>query len=539
MIFYSSFLVAMFTAIMLIPPFTYLYQKMGIVDIPSERKVHTTPIPRVGGIAIVIASIIPIAIWLKLELTILGVLLGIGILFVLGIVDDIKNLNYKSKFIFQISAIIIIFFSGFVEISNSHFYSNDFKLNALIFSLYFLFILGVTNAINLSDGLDGLAGGEALLSFSIIGLLAYESNNITILVIVLSVIGAIFGFLRFNTYPAKIFMGDTGSLYLGFVLGLLSVALTYGADNAYSKFLPILLVGLPLFDTLMVIIIRIIHKQSPFNADRNHLHHKLLDNGFKHYQSVIIIYSIQSVFVLSAYFLRYSIDINILIAFFVISLIAIIVGRISIVNMNQPAIISNNLLVRLSGTKEAIQSKSNLIFILLSCTIFIYAITSVVRAEIVNNDILIVLAAIIVITVIDGIYYKNKPCGWIERIAIHIMIVLNIYLSIYQRNDSVIQMLHISMLMLCVGLIALMIFTSSNKNFSGSPLDFLLIATAIAVPNLPQSPLSDSGIGITILQLIVLFYCVEYILFNVVKNWWTVRAAVIMIAGIPIIYSIT
>ena len=115
------------------------------------------------------------------------------------------------------------------------------------------------------------------------------------------------------------------------------------------------------------------------------------------------------------------------------------------------------------------------------------------------------------------------------------MIVLNIYLSINQRNDTVIQIFHISMLIFSVGLILLMVMSSQNKKFTGSPLDFLLIATSIVVPNLPQSPLSESGIGMTILQLIVLFYCVEYILFNVVKNWWAVRVAVIMIASIPII----
>ena len=538
MLFYTSFLVAMFTAIVLIPPLTFLYQKLGIVDIPSARKVHIVPIPRVGGVAIVIATIIPILVWLKLDLSILGILFGIGVLFLLGIADDVKNLNYKIKFVFQILAVSIIFISGFVEITKSHFYSEYFYVSAVIFATYFLFILGVTNAINLSDGLDGLAGGEALLSFSIIGLLAYESNNLTILVIVLAIIGAIFGFLRFNTYPARIFMGDTGSLFLGFILGLLSVALTYGADNAYAKLLPLLLVGLPLFDTLMVMLIRLINKQSPFNADRNHLHHKLLDNGYKHYQSVLLIYVIQSVFVLSAYFLRYSIEMDILISFLVISLLTTSIASISINNLKLPSNLSMKITSLIRGAQEFINKQSSVIFFILSFVVVIYSFVSIFGVENMNNDIIYILAGIIAVTVIGGLIKGNAPCGWIERIAIHIMIVLSIYLTINQNNDNFIYDFQFGLLIFCIGLIMLMAFGQKEKRFVGSPLDFLLIATAVSIPNLPNSPISNSGIGIIALKLIVLFYCVEFILFNIIKNWWIVRSTLVISAAIPIISNI-
>ena len=529
----------MFTAIVLIPPLTYVYKKLGIVDFPSSRKIHRTPIPRVGGVAIVIASIIPIAKWLNLDIPLYGVLVGMGLLFVLGIADDAKNLNYKIKFIVQIIAISIIFIFGFVDISKSYFFSDYIALNAVVLGFYFFFILGVTNAINLSDGLDGLAGGEALLSFSIIGLLAFESNNITVLIIVLAVIGAIFGFLRFNTYPARIFMGDTGSLFLGFVLGLLTIALTYGADNAYAKFLPLLLVGLPLFDTIMVIIIRLSHKQSPFNADRNHLHHKLLDNGFKHYQSVLVIYIIQSIFVVSAYFLRYSTESSILITFLAISIIVASIESASRLQLNMSKLITINITSLLDKLKIYVRKYTNIIFIILSGMILIYSISSAIIIDKVNNDIMLLLAGIILVMVAGGIINNNKACGWIERIAIHIMIVLSIYLTINLHNDSFIQVFHVGLLLTCIGLIITMFFGSNKKRFIGSPLDFLLIATAVAIPNLPNSPISESGIGVIVLKLIVLFYCVEYILFNIAKNWWIVRTAVIISASLPIIFSIS
>ncbi len=527
----------MFTAIVLIPPLTYMYTKLGIVDIPSSRKIHSSPIPRVGGVAIVIATIIPMIVWLDLNLALSSVLLGIGLLFVLGIVDDAKNLNYKIKFFIQIIAISVIFLFGFIDISKSHFFFEYDYLYVFLLLIYFLFILGVTNAINLSDGLDGLAGGEALLSFSIIGLLAYESNNMTVLIIVLAVIGSIFGFLRFNTYPAKIFMGDTGSLFLGFILALLSIALTYGADNAYAKLLPLLLVGLPLFDTLMVIFIRLSNKQSPFNADRNHLHHKLLDNGFQHYQSVLIIYIVQSIFVMSAYFLRYSIELNILLSFIVISFVATLIGNVSIQNINMSGQLSSTAASFISKVRVMIYDRSNVIFIFLSTTIFIYTISSAIIIESINNDILLLLFGLIAVMIISSIIGRNKPCSWIERIAIHIMIVLSIYLTIDLRHDSVINIFHISLLVLCIGLIILMLLDNNKKKFVGSPLDFLLIATAVAIPNLPNSPISESGIGIIVLKLIVLFYCVEYILFNIANNWWIVRLTIILGAAIPIVLT--
>jgi UDP-GlcNAc:undecaprenyl-phosphate GlcNAc-1-phosphate transferase len=146
-------------------------------------------------------------------------------------------------------------------------------------------IIGVTNAINLADGLDGLAGGISLLSFCCIGYLAYLEGDISVGLAALAFIGAIFGFLRFNTHPATIFMGDTGSQLLGFAAITLSLALTQ-RQTALSPLLPLILLGFPVLDTLTVMITRILRKRSPFSADRNHFHHNLLDLGFRHPESV-------------------------------------------------------------------------------------------------------------------------------------------------------------------------------------------------------------------------------------------------------------
>ena len=528
----------MFTAIVLIPPLTYVYNRFNLVDIPSPRKVHTTPIPRVGGIAIVIATMIPVIGWVHLDIPILGVLTAVAILFLLGIVDDAKNLSYKSKFVVQIVSISLIFFSTFIDVQSAQYVANELISSWILLIVYFIFILGVTNAINLADGLDGLAGGEALLAFSIIGLLAYEAGNTTVVLLVLAIVGSIFGFLRFNTYPAKIFMGDTGSLFLGFILGALSVSLTYGADNAYAKTLPLLLVGLPIFDTIMVMIIRILNKKSPFNADRNHLHHKLLDNGYKHYQSVLIIYLIQSVYIIAAYFMRYDTDLNVVLMFLLISSVAFLISMMHRKNKK----LDNDCDILPKGKfyiiEKYVTKNTNKLFLSLALLLFIYMITSLFKIQNFDTDILVLLGIIVLLGLFGMVIYRRKPCTWLERIAIHIMIVLSIYFGVQFESSTFFNMFHLGLLVVCLGLIAILFIGNSSKRFIGSPLDFLLIATAILIPNLPNSPVSDSGLSILIIELIVLFYCVEYILFNLRSNWWAIRATLVLSASVPIFINV-
>ena len=535
---YTSFLIAMFTAIILIPPLTFAYQKIGIVDLPSPRKVHTEPIPRVGGIAIIIATVIPIIFWTNLDIAMSGVLAGIALLFMLGILDDAKSLAYKIKFIMQMLAISIVFFSGFIDISLAYYYVNQWLVYTALLLIYFIFLLGVTNAINLADGLDGLAGGQALLSFSIIGLLAYEANNANVLVVVLAIIGAIFGFLRFNTYPAKIFMGDTGSLFLGFILGLLSIELTYSNDNAYSKALPLLLVGLPIFDTLMVMSVRLLNKKSPFNADRNHLHHKLLDRGFKHYQGVLIIYLIQSLYILAAYFMRYDSEINIIAVFLLISGFAAFIAYRPKLKKYSTSRLYAEASQMLEVLKIMVIKKTDLLFLFLSGSIFIYVVSSVILIKDFDLDISILLTGIAVISLSGLIFFTNKPCHWLERVAVHIMIMLIIYFSVDYQHKSHIDLMFNAVLLLCIGLILILFLAGSKNKFVGSPLDFLLIAVAIVIPNLPDSPLSGSNLNILMFELLVLFYCIEYVLFNILKRWWAIRTTLLLTALIPLTLNI-
>ena len=475
---------------------------------------------------------------MNIDKSLIGVLAGIALLFLLGVVDDVKNLHYQPKFVVQITAIALIFIFGFIDYTSSYYFEEEIFPVAILIAIYLLFILGVTNAINLADGLDGLAGGEALLSFSIVGLLAYEFSNVVILTIVLAVMGAVFGFLRFNTYPARIFMGDTGSLFLGFLLGLLSVALTYGEDNAYAKTLPLLLVGLPVFDTLMVIIVRIAKRQSPFTADRNHFHHRLLDNGLKHYQGVLVVYIIQGIYVLTAYFMRYQLDQHVIYAFIAISLVTLIIGSIPwrwLSSNRLLTILRDKIYLRVNNWAA---DRSRFLFIMLSMCLLSYALIASLVAGPVDKDIFLLLIAIGILGLLFLMVLKSKPCNWLERVAIHVMIVLSIYMGASYRSIDIefLNELQIVLIFICFFLVGILLL--GKQKFSGSPLDFLLVAVALIVPNLPGSPISDPNMSYLALKLMALFYCVEFVLFNLRERWWVVRVALVFCAGVPMATSL-
>ena len=273
----------MFLTIVLIPILTGLARKVKAIDIPDERKIHQHPMPRAGGAAMALGALIPILLWVPQSPFSRAILIGAGIVTVFGITDDIRNLGYKAKFAGQLVAALVVVFYGGVEIRDLGMLVRDYALlpHWVAIPLTVLVIVGVTNAINLSDGLDGLAGGISLLTFACIGYLAYLNGQILVTLLSIASVGAVFGFLRYNTYPASVFMGDAGSQLIGFLAVTLSLKLTQG-NTPLSPLLPLILLGFPILDTMTVMLERLAEKKSPFAPDKNHLHHKLIRLGFFH-----------------------------------------------------------------------------------------------------------------------------------------------------------------------------------------------------------------------------------------------------------------
>lgn len=296
----STFLIAFFATILLTPMVQSFATRRNIVDQPNERKVHKSPIPRLGGAAIYFGFLISVVVAVSLAyflnvhlkfLPILGLLISSTIIFILGVIDDVSGLKSTTKLAWQVIASIIVIFFG-VEIN---FISNPLNgilpLAAFIsIPLTLLWLTGVTNAINLIDGLDGLAAGVTAISASTLFFVALRTHEIGAAVILLALAGASLGFLRFNFFPAKIFLGDSGSYLLGFVLAVASIMGVFKTTLVVALILPVLILGVPIFDTIFAIGRRLSQGKSPFAADNKHIHHMLLRAGFSQREAVLSIY---------------------------------------------------------------------------------------------------------------------------------------------------------------------------------------------------------------------------------------------------------
>ena len=295
-----AFVVSLLIAYLMTPPVKDFASRVGAIDIPKdERRVHDHPIPRMGGIAIFLGFVISLLLFVNMSTQVMGLLVGAVIIAVMGAVDDIVNLRPMVKLAFQLLAAIVAVRSGLVfdVISNPNFFAEEttIEIGFLSVPLTILWIVGCTNAMNLIDGLDGLAVGVAAISSTsmlIVSLLVAEP---VVSVILAALTGACLGFMPYNMNPAKIFMGDVGSQLLGFVLATASIMGLFKMHAIFTFFVPMLSLALPLTDTVFAFCRRISHGQSPFHADRGHFHHRLLAMGLSQKQAVAVLYTISAV----------------------------------------------------------------------------------------------------------------------------------------------------------------------------------------------------------------------------------------------------
>lgn len=276
--------------------------KIGAVDIPdTTRHFHRKPTPRCGGVAIFTAFFTGVLLFCRpLEAETIGLLLGTLAIMLLGLWDDTVQLKPIVKLLGQIVCATIPILYG-VRIESITLFGGELNLGIFAVPATLFWIVFLTNAVNLIDGLDGLACGvSAISSVTLLICSIISSQTPSVILIIAILASACVGFLPFNMSPAKIFMGDSGALSLGFVLSVLSVMGVFKVDAIYSFLIPLLIFALPLFDTAMSFIRRILHKQSPFAADRKHLHHRLLDFGFRQKEVVAFLLSFSAVLGISA-----------------------------------------------------------------------------------------------------------------------------------------------------------------------------------------------------------------------------------------------
>ena len=282
-------------------PFTIkLAKKKGFLDVPKdERRVHKKPIPVGGGIAMVITVTLLMLYYLPINKSLVMTLIASLVIALSGLYDDKKDLSPKLKFLFQILAGVLLLLGGMkIEFLTNPFDSHDalFILNMLSIPVTIFWVCGITNTINLIDGLDGLASGVSMICAISMFFITYKMGRYDVSMVCALVAGACLGFLPFNFNPAKIFMGDTGALYLGFMLSYISISGFLKQAAILMIFVPVLILGVPVFDTAFAMVRRKLSGKSMVEADKGHLHHRLLKMGLNQRQTVVILYSISAIF---------------------------------------------------------------------------------------------------------------------------------------------------------------------------------------------------------------------------------------------------
>ena len=300
-----ALLVAMVVSFLMTPVVRSFAYKVGAIDVPRDsRRMHKVPTPRLGGLAIFSGFMISTLLFISMTPEMKSILLGAVVIVVLGVIDDSMALPAVLKFVVQIGAALIPTLHGVTirVFSNPNVFSDDlyWNLGSLSVPLTVLWIVAVTNSVNLIDGLDGLANGVSTISATTMLVIALLLGETDVSLVLAALVGACMGFMPYNLNPAKMFMGDTGATFLGYILATMSIQGLFKYYAVISFVVPFLILGLPIFDTAFAFFRRLAHGQSPMRADRGHIHHRLIDMGLNQKQAVATLYVISAILGLSA-----------------------------------------------------------------------------------------------------------------------------------------------------------------------------------------------------------------------------------------------
>ena len=518
MIFLSTLLLSVFITIALIPLFTRVAVRVHALDVPDARKAHSHPVPRCGGLAMALGAVGPIVFWAQASPALTAFLVGGAIVVAAGILDDFRGLGYQAKFMAQtVAAMFLVLYGGVVIRDLGNLLPDGMILPEWLATiLTVIFVVGVTNAINLSDGLDGLAGGICLLIFLFISCLAYLGGNMTVAIIGLSIAGTLLGFLRFNTYPALLFMGDTGSLLLGFSAAALSIMLTQG-QTPLSPLLPLILLGFPILDTLAVMAQRVSEGHSPFAADKKHFHHRLLRLGLFSTEAVFSIYVIQCLLILFAWFFRFHSEWLLLLSYGIFS--ATVVALFTVADREGWKLRRFDLVDRvIKGRLKIIREKRLAIrisFRALSLGLPVLFVFQGFIPKTVPSYLSLLSAIVAGLIALVWLYDR----GWLGRVfmpCLYIFIPLLVYcgeLDEVSWLTARLQTMHnFSYAALAFFAVATLKLTRRKGGFRITPMDFIVVVLALAVTVLPREILPEEEMKIIIPKILTLFFGFEVLI---------------------------
>lgn len=507
-------MLSLFITLVLIPILKEYAVRVECVDVPCERKVHSLPMPKVGGIAMAIGALIPVILWLPTDRFINSLLIGSGIIVIFGFIDDMRELGYKAKLTGQLAAALVVIFYGGLSIRcmGACLPEGTLLPTWMATPLTLLAIIGVTNAINLSDGLDGLAGGIAVLIFLCIAYLAFRAGSIPMALLAVSVIGAVFGFLRYNTYPAVIFMGDAGSQLLGFLAVCMSISLTQD-NQALSQFLPLIILGFPILDTLTVMIERLTKGHSPFKADKNHFHHKLMRLGLYHTEAVFTIYVLQSFLIVSAVVFRFHSEWFWLFFYSVFS--GMIISTFAILERRQWQLPRRDLIDQMiKGRLKFLKEQHILIKVSFRTIEFGLPLLLLVSCLLVQQipGYFASLAGLLAVTLVTLQFVWPPFAQTALRLSLYIVVPFLVYLvesAVRELPLGFNRLYHLTFGVMVMFVILTLKFTRRRKGFKTTPMDFLVLFIALLVPNIPDTRIQSLHMGMIAAQIIVFLFGFE------------------------------
>jgi UDP-GlcNAc:undecaprenyl-phosphate GlcNAc-1-phosphate transferase len=514
MLFLTTLLTSIILTIVVMPYFLELAVRLQALDKPGDRKIHESVMPRCGGMAMAIGASVPILLWLPKTYFVKGLLIGGLILMFFGLADDIKDLKPSTKLLGQTMGALIVTLVGGIKISHlgSFWFSGAVLPEWVSIPLTVFVIVGVTNATNLSDGLDGLAGGIALLIFLCIGYLGVMQEDWATVMIAIAVGGSVLGFLRFNSYPAQLFMGDAGSQLLGFVGIVLAIKLAQQSPTI-SVITPLIIFGIPILDTLTVMTRRIAKGRSPFAADRNHFHHQLIAIGLYHTEAVLIIYLAQSLLILIT-IVYHGLNDWVLLASYLFFAGAV-VGAFHLFQKTEYRINRDRFLTASKVRLQPLKDRGQIIKVSFGIVKIGVPALLVFNALFhpFDSHIYFVLSISFMLVLLLAWFLNKALLNKSAKIALYLFTPFMIYKCDLGFNSNLNPLLvgfyNAVYLLLLVSVFLTMKLTRRSNGFKSSTLDFLVIFMILLIPNLPNVTLEDYLLGLVAVKTVILYYSYE------------------------------
>jgi len=498
-----------------------------MVDLPDPRKVHTKPIPRVGGWGIVIGGLLPVLILQNFGPVVQSFVIGGLTLFLFGLWDDAKQISHWKKFVGQIFATGLVVYYGELYIAHFPFFGDQVLDPAFGKPFTMFAMIGMINAINHSDGLDGLAGGESMLSLIAIAILGFMADDSLSVALACATMGGILGFLRYNTHPAQVFMGDSGSQFLGFSLAFLAVYLTQVAHPALCAALPLLFLGLPISDIIAVLFQRIKARMNWFKATRNHIHHRLLDLGFDHYETVVVIYSVQLALVLCAIFMRYQSDVVVTATY--LGVIGALFTSLLLAERSGWRAHQGNGGARLSRLVARVNADphfANRLLFSISILVAVFVMGGTIWISHVPRDFGIISGVLAFMLALEIVFRRTKG-SLIVRATIYVAAVFSAYLVIHFPGTAAYPVTTVAL----VAVVALALATAgfirltAKASFDTTPTDYLIVFGVLAIALFGNTYIAARDTAQLVVFSVVLIYASEVIISRVRSRWHLINLA--------------